>query len=57
MVWNDNINMLVVFQDGRFIVWYYFSVVYVDQDILLKIFFEKDFRYLYIYEVRFFIVR
>lgn len=42
MAWNDNTNMLSAFQDGRFIVWYYPSAVYVDQDILHKTLLEKD---------------
>ena len=44
MAWNDNTNMLSAFQDGRFIVWYYPSAVYVDQDILPKTLLEKDSR-------------
>ena len=44
MAWNDNTNMLSAFQDGRFIVWYYPSAVYVDQDILHKTLLEKDSR-------------
>lgn len=44
MAWNDNTNMLAAFQDGKFIVWYYPSAVYVDQDILPKTLLEKDSR-------------
>ena len=44
MAWNNNTNMLSAFQDGRFIVWYYPSAVYVDQDILHKTLLEKDSR-------------
>lgn len=47
MAWNDNTNMLAAFQDGRFIVWYYPSAVYVDQDILPKTLLEKDSRYMH----------
>ena len=47
MAWNDNTNMLAAFQDGRFIVWYYPSAVYVDQDILPKTLLEKDSRYIH----------
>ena len=53
MAWNDNTNMLAAFQDGRFIVWYYPSAVYVDQDILPKTLLEKDSRYLHIHEAKF----
>lgn len=49
MAWNDNTNMLAAFQDGRFIVWYYPSAVYVDQDILPKTLLEKDSRYTHIH--------
>ena len=52
MAWNDNTNMLAAFQDGRFIVWYYPSAVYVDQDILPKTLLEKDSRYLCIHEAK-----
>lgn len=49
MAWNDNTNMLAAFQDGRFIVWYYPSAVYVDQDILPKTLLEKDSRYIHVH--------
>lgn len=42
VAWNDKTNMLAAFQDGRFIVWYYPSAVYVDQSILSKTLLEKD---------------
>jgi intraflagellar transport protein 80 len=41
-VWNDTYNMLAGISDGRFTVWYYPSVAYVDKNLLQKTIFQKD---------------
>ncbi|XP_013386357.1 intraflagellar transport protein 80 homolog isoform X2 [Lingula anatina] len=41
-VWNDNSNMLAAMADGKFTVWYYPNVAYVDRDLLPKTVCEKD---------------
>lgn len=41
-VWNDENDMLAAITDGKFIVWYYPNVVFVDEDIASLCRLEKD---------------
>uniref|UniRef100_T1J418 Uncharacterized protein n=1 Tax=Strigamia maritima TaxID=126957 RepID=T1J418_STRMM len=40
--WNDTTNMLAAVQEGKFSVWYYPNVLYVDKDLINKTVMEKD---------------
>lgn len=40
--WNDQTDMLVSMADGKFVVWYYPSIVYVDRDLLPYVKFVKE---------------
>ena len=45
LVWNDETNMLVALNNGRFTVWYYPNAIYVDNDVLSKTVMTRDARY------------
>ena len=45
-LWNDNNEFLAAITDGKFAVWYYPNVVYIDDDLISLTKFEKDARYL-----------
>ncbi|KAK2150951.1 hypothetical protein LSH36_381g02111 [Paralvinella palmiformis] len=42
LVWNDETNMLVALNNGRFTVWYYPNAIYVDNDVLSKTVMTRD---------------
>ncbi|XP_062521440.1 intraflagellar transport protein 80 homolog [Corticium candelabrum] len=42
IAWNDNTNMLAAIRDGKFTVWLYPGVVYIDKDILTQTVYEKQ---------------
>jgi intraflagellar transport protein 80 len=44
-IWNDENDMLAAITDGKFTVWYYPNVVFVDEDIAALCRLEKDGRY------------
>jgi intraflagellar transport protein 80 len=41
-VWNDTYNMLAGITDGRFTVWYYPGIVFVDKNLLNRSFYQKN---------------
>jgi intraflagellar transport protein 80 len=45
--WNQEQDLLAVIADGKYIVWYYPNVLFVDEDIIELTKFVKDARYLY----------
>lgn len=44
-LWNDNTELLAAITDGKFVVWYYPNVVFIDDDLIPLTKFEKDGRY------------
>lgn len=40
--WNEEVDMIAAMVDGKFVVWYYPNVVFVDEDIIGYSKFEKD---------------
>ena len=44
-IWNDENDMLAGVTDGKFVVWYYPNVVFVDEDITAMTRLDKDGRY------------
>jgi intraflagellar transport protein 80 len=40
--WNDEADMIAAMVDGKFVVWYYPNVVFIDEDIVNMTRFEKD---------------
>ena len=46
--WNDEIDMIAAMVDGKFIVWYYPSAFFVDEDIANLTRFERDGRFAFI---------
>ena len=41
MAWNDSTNMLAAIRDGKFTVWFFPGVVYIDKDVLSQTVCEK----------------
>jgi len=41
-LWNDNTELLAAITDGKFVVWYYPNVVFIDDDLIPLTKFEKD---------------
>ncbi len=42
LLWNDESNTLAAIMDGKFVVWYYPNVVFVDEEITHLTRFEKE---------------
>jgi intraflagellar transport protein 80 len=42
MAWNDSTNMLAAIRDGKFTVWFFPGVVYIDKDVLSQTVYEKQ---------------
>lgn len=45
-LWNDDNELLAAITDGKFVVWYYPNVVFIDDDLITLTKFEKDGRYI-----------
>ena len=47
--WNDDADMISAIVDGKFVVWYYPNVIFIDEDVEPCTRFEKDGRCVLIY--------